>query len=104
MSPIAHRTMPFSLLTAGQLRSAVRRAFAQRLKQNQWIVLRALSAPRKTGVYANAVTRALEQPARRGVREHPIERMRGREISVSDLNQLRLWVETRPEVPESECL
>ncbi len=35
-----------------------------------------------------------------GVRQHLIERMRDREISVSDLNQLRLWVETRPEVPE----
>jgi hypothetical protein len=34
-----------------------------------------------------------------GVRQHLIERMRDREISVSDLNQLRLWVETRPEVP-----
>ncbi len=32
--------------------------------------------------------------------QHLIERMRDREISFSDLNQLRLWVETRPEVPE----
>jgi hypothetical protein len=31
-----------------------------------------------------------------------IERMRDREISVSDLNQPRLWVETRPEVPQSD--
>ncbi len=37
-----------------------------------------------------------------GVRQHLIERMRDREISVSDLNQLRLWVETRPEVPEGD--
>ena len=29
------------------------------------------------------------------VRQHLIERMRDRAISVSDLNQLRLWVETR---------
>ena len=36
------------------------------------------------------------------VRQHLIERMRDREISVSDLNQLRLWVETRPEVPEGD--
>lgn len=35
-----------------------------------------------------------------GVRQHLIERMRDRVISVSDLNQLRLWVETRPQVPE----
>ena len=37
-----------------------------------------------------------------GVRQHLIERMRDREISVSDLNQLRLWVETRPDVPEGD--
>jgi hypothetical protein len=34
-----------------------------------------------------------------GVRQHLIERMRDRGISISDLNQLRLWIETRPEVP-----
>ena len=28
--------------------------------------------------------------------------MRDREISVSDLNKLRLWVEARPEVPEGD--
>ena len=28
--------------------------------------------------------------------------MRDRAVSLSDLNQLRLWVETRPEVPEGE--
>jgi len=28
--------------------------------------------------------------------------MRDRAISVPDLNQLRLWVETRPEVPEAD--
>jgi hypothetical protein len=37
-----------------------------------------------------------------GVRQHLIERMRDRAISVSDLNQLRLWVETRPLVPEGD--
>ena len=37
-----------------------------------------------------------------GVRQHLIERMRDREISVSDLNQLRLRVETRPEIPEGD--
>ena len=35
-----------------------------------------------------------------GVRDHGIERMRDRKISLDDLNQLRLWLETRPEVPE----
>jgi hypothetical protein len=37
-----------------------------------------------------------------GVRQHLIERMHDRAISLSDLNQLRLWVETRPEVPEGD--
>ena len=37
-----------------------------------------------------------------GVRQHLIERMRDRAISVPDLNQLRLWVETRSEVPEAD--
>ena len=37
-----------------------------------------------------------------GVRQHLIERMRDRAISISDLNRLRLWVETRPEVPDGD--
>ena len=37
-----------------------------------------------------------------GIRQHLIERMRDRAISISDLNQLRLWVETRPEVPDDD--
>ncbi len=37
-----------------------------------------------------------------GVRQHLIGRMRDRAISISDLNQLRLWVETRPQVPECD--
>ena len=37
-----------------------------------------------------------------GVRQHLVERMRDRAISISDLNQLRLWVETRPEVPDGD--
>jgi hypothetical protein len=49
---------------------------------------------------ADAATRALGQPARG--RRHLIKRMRDREISISDLNQLRLWIETRPEVPEGD--
>lgn len=30
--------------------------------------------------------------------------MREREIGIADLNQLRLWIETQPEVPEGEWL
>jgi hypothetical protein len=35
-----------------------------------------------------------------GIRDHLVERMRDRKISLQDLNQLRIWVESRPEVPE----
>lgn len=34
------------------------------------------------------------------VRDHLIDRMRDRKISLDDLNQLRLWIETQPKVPE----
>ncbi|MGC2474752.1 MAG: hypothetical protein WA485_10485 [Candidatus Sulfotelmatobacter sp.] len=34
------------------------------------------------------------------LRNHLVERMRDRNISLEDLNQLRLWIETRPEVPD----
>jgi len=37
-----------------------------------------------------------------GVREHLIERMRDRAISIGDLNQLRLWIDSQPEVPEGD--
>jgi hypothetical protein len=36
------------------------------------------------------------------VRQHLIERMRDRAISLSDLNQLREWMGTNPEVPEGD--
>lgn len=36
------------------------------------------------------------------VRQHLIERMHDRSISIGDLNQLRLWVESNPEVPEHD--
>jgi hypothetical protein len=36
------------------------------------------------------------------VREHLADRMRDRLISIADLNQLRLWIESKPEVPETE--
>lgn len=34
------------------------------------------------------------------LRYHLVERMRDRNISLQDLNRLRLWIETKPEVPE----
>lgn len=34
------------------------------------------------------------------VRAHLVERMHDRKTSLSDLNQLRLWMETKPKVPE----
>jgi hypothetical protein len=34
------------------------------------------------------------------VRQHLIDRMRERAISLGDLNQLRLWIDAKPEVPE----
>ena len=37
-----------------------------------------------------------------GVRHHLIGRMRDREISMPGLNQLRVWVDSNPEVPEGE--
>jgi hypothetical protein len=36
------------------------------------------------------------------VRQHLVERMRDRAISISDLNQLRLWIDATPEVPEGD--
>ena len=37
-----------------------------------------------------------------GVRQHLIDRMRDRAIGITDLNQLRLWIESKPEVPEGD--
>ncbi len=34
-----------------------------------------------------------------GVGQHLIDRMRERAISIADLNRLRLWIDTSPEVP-----
>jgi len=39
-------------------------------------------------------------PAR--IRQHLADRMHDRAISVADLNRLRLWIESRPEVPEGD--
>jgi hypothetical protein len=35
------------------------------------------------------------------IRDHLVERMRDRKISLDDLNRLRLWIDSKPEVPES---
>jgi hypothetical protein len=37
-----------------------------------------------------------------GIRQHLIERMRDREISIAELNELRLWVESEPDLPHGE--
>jgi hypothetical protein len=37
-----------------------------------------------------------------GVRQHLIDRMRDRAICIADLNQLRLWIDSNPEVPEGD--
>jgi hypothetical protein len=37
-----------------------------------------------------------------GVRQHLIDRMRDRAISIADLNRVRLWIGSRPEVPEGD--
>ena len=36
------------------------------------------------------------------VHQHLIDRMRDRAIAIPDLNRLRLWIESNPEVPEGD--
>lgn len=36
------------------------------------------------------------------LRQHLLERLRDREISLTDLNQLRLWINSQPDVPEGD--
>ena len=36
------------------------------------------------------------------VRQHLIDRMQQRSISIADLNRLRLWIDSKPEVPAGE--
>ncbi len=36
------------------------------------------------------------------IRQHLMDRMRDRRISIADLNRLRIWVESHPLVPEGE--
>jgi len=37
-----------------------------------------------------------------GIRQHLIDRMRDRAITIADLNQLRLWIESKPDVPDGD--
>jgi hypothetical protein len=37
-----------------------------------------------------------------GIRQHLIDRMRDRAINIADLNQLRLWIDSAPEVPQGD--
>jgi len=37
-----------------------------------------------------------------GVRQHLIDRMHDRSIDMANLNQLRHWIESQPEVPEGD--
>jgi hypothetical protein len=39
---------------------------------------------------------------RGAVRQHLIDRMHDRSISIDHLNQLRVWIESKPEVPLSD--
>ena len=36
------------------------------------------------------------------IRQHLIQRMQDRSIGIEDLNRLRLWIESRPEVPDGD--
>jgi hypothetical protein len=36
------------------------------------------------------------------VRQHLIDRMRDCSITIADLNQLRFWIDSQPEVPEGD--
>ena len=37
-----------------------------------------------------------------GIRCYLIDRMRDRAITIADVNQLRLWIESNPEVPDGD--
>lgn len=36
------------------------------------------------------------------VRQHLVDRIRDRSISVADLNQLRMWIDSKPQVPDGD--
>ena len=37
------------------------------------------------------------------IRDHLVDRMRDRQISLDDLNQLRLWIQSKPSVSNGRC-
>jgi hypothetical protein len=37
-----------------------------------------------------------------GIRQHLVQRMHDRNIGLEDLNRLREWIESQPEVPEGD--
>jgi hypothetical protein len=37
-----------------------------------------------------------------GIRQHLVQRMHDRKIGLEDLNRLRQWIGSRPEVPEGD--
>jgi len=37
-----------------------------------------------------------------GIRQHLIDRMHDRNIGLDDLNRLRLWIKSQPEVPDGD--
>jgi len=37
-----------------------------------------------------------------GIRQHLVQRMHDRNIGLGDLNRLRQWIESRPNVPEED--
>ena len=37
-----------------------------------------------------------------GIRQHLVQRMHHRNISLEDLNRLRVWIGSRPDVPEGD--
>lgn len=46
------------------------------------------------------ITSWSQMPA--AVRQHLVQRMHDRSISLEDLNRLREWIESRPEVPDGD--
>ena len=38
----------------------------------------------------------------KAIRDHLIQRLHDRRITLTDLNQLRIWIESNPEVPDEE--
>ena len=50
----------------------------------------------------DAKDRTLDDDFPVNVRNHLVERLLDRSISLEDLNKLRQWIETQPDVPEAD--